>query len=290
MSETRDVRELHNAAAAAQAAADYLTLAQLAHQMIEISEKNGDTLGLAWGHYFVGASNYQRNDGPAAKREYRAAKELFEQIENREGVARSMLGMAAVAIDVDVDVAEGRHLYDLAVPIIRQLGDKRRLGIVLGNLGEICRLEGSVDKALQYAREAVEVFRGVGDHASVGWQLCNIAQYQLLQRDDAGAVESMREAYAELSQDPIPRWVAWYFDTWFMISASRDRWEVAAQIYAFTNRYRDENSAPRYQGVLPWFSGPVEQLSQQIEPERLQTLFDAGESLTIETAEVLAAS
>lgn len=287
MADATDVRELHNAAAAAQAAADYLALADLARRMIELSEKNGDALGLAWGSYFAAAALYQRNDGPAATREYRRARELFEKIQNREGAARSMLGMAAVAIDIDVDVDEGRRLYDLAVPIIRELGDERRLAIVLGNLGEICRLEGSTAKAEQYSEEALDLFQDIGDSASAGWMLCNIAHLRLLHRDEIGALESMQDAYEELEQNPVPRWVAWYFDTWFIIAAALGHWEKAAQIYAFVNRYRDEHSAPRYQGILPWFSSPVEQLSQNIDAEQLSQLFDAGETLTVETANKL---
>jgi hypothetical protein len=35
---------------------------------------------------------------------------------------------------------------------------------------------------------------------------------------------------------------------------------------------------------LPWFSAPVEQLSQNIDAERLQQLLDEGEALTVESA------
>lgn len=97
----------------------------------------------------------------------------------------------------------------------------------------------------------------------------------------------MHEAYEEMSQDPIPRWIAWYFDTWFIIAAALGHWETAAQIYSFANRYRDEHNAPRLQGILPWFSGPVEQLSHYIDDDQLLKLFDAGEALTVETANAL---
>jgi tetratricopeptide (TPR) repeat protein len=279
-----EVRELHEAATAASIAADYLALADLARQMIQLSERTQDARGVAWGRYFSGVAFYQRSDGPAAQREFRTSRDLFEKIGDREGVARGMLGLAVVALDIDADVDQARHLYDLAAPILRAVGDSRGLGNVLGNLGEICRLEGSPGKAEGYAAEALELFRESDNHALAGWQLTNIAHFRLLLRDEVGAIDCMHEAYEELSQDPVPRWIAWYFDTWFIIAATLGHWEKAAQIYAFSNRYRDEHSAPRYQGILPWFSGPVEQLSQNIGDDELPKLFDAGEVLTVDTA------
>lgn len=284
MPDAPGVRELHEAATAASTAADYLALADLARQMIELGERTGDKRAVAWGRYFSGVAFYQRSDGPAAQREFRSSRELFEKLDDREGVARGMLGLAVVSLDIDADVDQARHLYDLAAPILRAVGDARGLGNVLGNLGEICRLEGSPGKAEGYAAEALELFRESGNHALAGWQLSNIAHFRLLLRDEVGALDCMHEAYEELEQDPVPRWVAWYFDTWFIIAAALGHWEKAAQIYAFANRYRDEHSAPRYQGILPWFSSPVEQLSQNVGADELPKLLDAGELLTVDTA------
>ena len=287
MPDATDVRELREAATAAQSAADYLKLAEVARRMIELSERDGDARNAAWGRYYSAVALYQRNDGQAAKREYRAARELFETLGDREGVVRSTIGLAVVALDVDVDVSEAHHLYDLTLPIVRDLGDKRGLGIVLGNLGEIYRLEGSVAKAIRSAEESATLFRELDERALLGWQLGNIAHFRLLRHDPAGALESVREAYAELQKDPVPRWIAEHFDVCFIIAAALDRWEAAAQIYAFANRYRDDNNAPRYQGILPWFSRPVEKLSQHIETARLHELFDMGESLSVERAHEL---
>ena len=282
-----EAERLRKSAVSAQEAYDYLTLARIAKEMVELCEGNGDKLGLAWAYYFAGASGYQRNDGANSARAYRRARDLFTEIGNDEGLARSLLGLAAVAIDVNLDVAQARHLYDQALPTVRKMGDKRRLAIVLGNLGEICRMEGDLTRALAYVDESIGLFAEVGDRASVGWQLANAAQYHLQQRDYAAAIASMRAGYAEVQRDPIPRWVAWHYDTWFLIAAALEQWEIAARVLGFVNRYRDDHSAPRNQGILPWFSGPVEQISAHFEGDRLHELFAEGEALDVEGAERL---
>jgi len=281
-----EIARLHDRAAAAQHAGDYPTLAQLARDLIALAQAAADRRELAWGHYFAGASWFQRSDGSAASREYRKALELFTEQGDREGRARSMLGMAAVALDIDLDVGEARRVYDLCVPIVRELGDKRRLGIVLGNFGEIHRMEGNADAALRCAREAVALFREAGDDAFAGWQLTSMGHYHLLRRDPESAIASMRQSYAELQKSPNPRWIAWYFDIWFIIAAALDRWDVAAQLMAFSNRYRDEHSVPRMPGILPWFSRPVESLSQRLGGD-LETLIERGEGLDVAGAQAL---
>jgi len=284
-----EARPLYDAATAAQTAADYLTLARLARKIIALCEGNGDKLGLAWGQYFAAAAQFQRNDGSGAARSYRQAEELFTELGDRMGMARCMLGLAAVALDINLDVAEARRLYDLAVPIVRESKDKRRLGIVLGNLGEICRMEGDYDRALRYAEEAVTIFREIGDSAYAGWQYTSMGHYHLLRREYAAAIESMHASYPELLKDPIPRWFAWYFDVWFIIAAALDRWELAARLLGFVNRYRDDHSTPRLQGTLPWLSRPIERLSEHIAEDRLSELFIEGESLSLEQARALVA-
>jgi len=281
------VAALYEAAVAAQNDADYLSLAQHAQEMVALCETNGDRLGLAWGHYFAGAANYQRSNGSAAVRAYQKARDLFAELENREGVARSMLGLAAVALDIDLDVTQARHLYDLAVPIVRQLGDKRRLGIVLGNLGEICRMEGNTGRALRYAAESIELLREAGERAYVGWQLTSSGHYHLLRRENDEAIACMRAAQAELWSDPAPRWIAWYFDIWFIIAAELDRWELAARVLGFVNRYRDEHNCPRMPGILPWFSEPVERLAAHVDADRLHDLMLESEVLTLDQAQAL---
>lgn len=277
-------------AARAQLAADYLTLARLARDMIAANESAGNALELAWGHYFAGAAQFQRGDGVAAERAYRKAQELFQRIGNREGLGRAMLGLAAVALDIEANVELARQLYDQAVPMVRASGDKQRLAIALGNLGEICRMEGNYGRALEHAGEAAALFRSIGDAAHNGWALANMAHFHLLRREYTSAVGALHEAYRELMRAPNPRWLAWYFEVWFLLAAATAQWEPAARIFGFVAHYRHENSVPRMQGWMIWFAAPIELLHRKLSPERLHELQAEGESLTGEGAQQLVES
>jgi len=53
-------------------------------------------------------------------------------------------------------------------------------------------------------------------------------------------------------------------------------------VLGFVNIYRDKNNVPRTQGIMPWFSRPVERLSENLESDRLAELVLDGENMTRE--------
>jgi tetratricopeptide (TPR) repeat protein len=277
---------LIEAAQQTQDSSDYASLERLAHELIERSEKAGDKRGLAWAYYYLGSAYFQRNDGAAADRALRRCHDLFCEIGDEYGQARAMLSFGAVALDVHHDHDHARMWYDRAVPIVRRSGDRRRLAVTLGNLSEICRSEGSVAKALQYAGEALAIFRELGQHTDAGWICADIAHYHALRRDYRASFRSLREAYAELAHQRNPRWIAWYLDIAFILAAALGRWETAASLLGFTEHYRDVNRAPRMQALLAWTSAPIEELAKRANgDERLARLRNAGEALTLEEAQ-----
>lgn len=278
-------RELCEAATAAMATADYLLLRERAGEIAALGEADGDRTIVAWGDYFFGIALIYNNEGAAANRRLRRALGAFRDLGERVMAARTMINLAMIEADINLNASEARRLYEEAAPAIREEGDVSRLAILNGNLGEICRLEGDYSAALRYAGESVALFREAGDWGRVVWQLVDIAHYRTLRRELDAAIASMREAYDALRRDWNPRWIAWYFDVWIIIAAKLERWEIVAQLLSFVDRLRSEQSVPRLQLLLPWLSAPIERLGTTVERERLNELFTMGEALTIAQAE-----
>jgi tetratricopeptide (TPR) repeat protein len=281
-------RALDQAAKEARKVSDFLSLERIGREMIAHGEASEDREARAWGNYHTGIACNVLNRGAEAERATRAALELFDEIGDELAAARVKLNLAAIEIDNNVDAAEARRLYEEGAPVIRASGDSARLAIALGNLGEICRLEGDYRGALQNGAESLELFRALHDVERMTWLLVDLAHYHSLLRDEPASLARMREAYDLIREHRNPRWIAWYFDTWVILAAKLDRWEEVAQLLAFTDRYRDEQNQPRLQSMLPWFSAPRERLGRELAHERLEELFDEGEALTLERAQALA--
>jgi len=280
-------QSLHAAARAAQRTGNARALESIARELIAHAQNAGDDEHLALGHYYLGSAHFWRNDGRAAQASYETALALYTQAKDKAGIARVRIGMAAVAVDIDLHVDKGHALYEQALPIVRELDDKTFLAVTLGNLAEVCRLEGAYDPAMRYAAESAALYAQLGRLAQAGGQLATIAHIHALRRDYSDAIARMREAWEYFAGESSPRYLAWYFDIWFLIAAGMRRWETAARLLGFLNRYRDENNARRLQGILPWFSSPVERLSEQLGAQRAQELILEGQQLTVESAQDL---
>jgi tetratricopeptide (TPR) repeat protein len=279
--------DLRDAGARAMDAADYRALRTAGRDLNELGEANGDALIVAWGEYFGGVALIYNNEGGAANRSLRRALNVFRERGERVMAARTMINLAMIESDINLDGSAARRLLEEAAPAIREEGDLKRLAILFGNLGEICRLEGDYDAALRHARESERLFREAGDSGRLVWQLVDIAHYLSLRREYAAAIESLHAAFAELSREFRPRWVAWYFDVWVIIAAKLERWETAARLLGFVDRWRSEQNVPRLQLMLPSLSVPIERMGSIIAQDRLHELFLEGEELTIEGAQAL---
>jgi tetratricopeptide (TPR) repeat protein len=287
---TEEENALLEAAKSARLTSDFLLLERLGRELISLGSSGDSSQAQAFGYYHLGIALSNLNRGSEAAGATHQAIALFEAAGDRFSAAKAMMNLGSIELDNHGNAEEARRLYEFSAPVVRELGAPLHLAIALGNLGEICRLEGDYRGALVNAEESLAIFRSVGDTDNTVWQLTSIAHYRFALRQHAAAIASMAAAFDLLRDDPNPRWLAWYFDTWFLIAAGLERWDAAAELLAFTDKYRDEQNQPRLQAMLPWLSTPKERLARELSHERHDELVAAGEALTIETAQRLAES
>ena len=273
---------LADAGAAAWKSGDYEALDSIAREMIARAEKGGSLHDLALGHRYLGVARIIFRDAPSADAALKRARELYEQAGDRLGVANVMMSQGTLAVELELDVAKARRLYDECVPIVREIGSKDRIAVALGNLGEIYRLEGDQKQALANAHESLEFFTELGDSSRAGWQLFNIALLHSLRHDEEGARSLLDRAYASLRIDGNPRWLAMYFDVWFISLVRSGRWETAATLMGFLEHYRDLHHVPRLQAMFPWYSQCVERLNLALSGDDLDVFASGGAALSVE--------
>jgi tetratricopeptide (TPR) repeat protein len=282
------MKPLYDEVGAAHREGGWRELERRALKLIEACEPTVDVRYLAEGHYYLGVSHYLRNDARNARASYQTALELFTAQQDRAGLLKVKVGLAAIAGDLDFEPVTFRRLCEEALLMARELGDDQSVGVTLGNLADACRLEGDYAPALRYAEEAAAALMRLQRWSLAGGQYATAAHVHVLRRELPAALESMRLAWEYLQREPNVNHRAWYFEVWFLIAASLERWETAARLYGFARHYRDVNNAQRLQGMLPWLSGPVERLYERLGHERAEELFIEGEALSIEQAQELA--
>jgi tetratricopeptide (TPR) repeat protein len=279
--------ELAAAAQAARQASDFLLLERLGRELVVRGESAGNRVTTAWGNYHLGIALASLNRGPEAAEATRIAIALFEQSGERFAAARAMMNLGIAELDINGNALEAQRLFDLSMPVVRELGAPINVGIALGNLGEIYRHQGDFRRALVYAEESLALFRVLDDPHNVVWQLMNVAHYEHRLRRYKSAAAHMGEAHELLRAHPNPRWLAWYFDLWFLFSADLNRLTIAAKLHAFAEKYRTEHVQPRSHAMTMWLSAATERVARDLSTDAYETLVKEGESLTVESAQQL---
>lgn len=264
-----DSAQLLAAARAAYDSNDWGTQERLARQIVLAARREGNARAQARGFHHLGIALYHRNAAEDARAAYLHALELLRREGDRVSAAVMEMSLGSVALDLLADPTEARRYYDMALPVIREGGSDERLGQCLGNLAEIARLEGDYEGALRYAAAAIAPLERAGDRERVGWQYVTMAHCHTLQRRYEMAFQALGRAYEQFAAQKNPRWLAAYFDAWLMAAVHLRKWEVAAQLTGFLERYRHENRVPRLAGLAAWYNVSVEQVQRNLEADRL---------------------
>jgi hypothetical protein len=126
----------------------------------------------------LGRLDLLNEDLEAAERSYAESERLAEELGNRwsQGIAAS--GRAAVAEAGGDLPAAIRHL-ERSLPLHRAGGEVAHVGTTLLGLAQLSAKLGAELQAVDFSREAMGVFRGLGDRSGL-WRvvfgLCDLAE------------------------------------------------------------------------------------------------------------------
>ncbi len=111
---------------------------------LELRTNSADLRGRANSLHNLGALNLSRGNPSAALQRFQAARLLREQLENRSGVARALIGEARAMLDLiegfdeterQAMAADAIRSLDSALNIAREVGDRRHEAIALQHRG-----------------------------------------------------------------------------------------------------------------------------------------------------------
>lgn len=284
-----EVERLVHETRACHDASDFPRLRSIAEQLIAHYRASGDTRNVAEAYRHLGTAQHYLQDASAAEASFLTALQLAEASGDTFLVAAVQICLGNLALEHHNDVATGRHYHRLAEPAVRAQGDRRRLGILLGNLSEMDRVEGLYEDALRYASESLAIFDEIGDDTRAAWQSINIALIRIARRDPVAALESLREARARLGRTPNNYWTAMFFDVATLCAVQTGDVERAATFVGFVEKWRDEQNVPRLYGLISgWYPPVVERLASAIDVDTFERLRRRGARLSLEEAYHLA--
>jgi len=115
----------------------------------------------------AGGIAYWQADYALMKREYQEARELYESVGDRSGIADALYNESYVPLLIDRDIAATRELVSQARDLYAESGNVVRLAEAESALGFLHFFQGEPEKALPYQLRAVEGLR----QANAPWHL-----------------------------------------------------------------------------------------------------------------------
>jgi predicted ATPase len=129
---------------------------------------------------------YRQGETARAKELWEEALDLFRELGDPEGTARTIAELGAIAV-AESDFDRGVAMYEECVAIFREQGKTSRLATALGNLGAIANMRGDRRTAVGHLTEAIALCREIGDEDGLAVNLHNIARAEVaLGRPDEG--------------------------------------------------------------------------------------------------------
>lgn len=116
-----------------------------------------------------------RGDRDRAELLHTQSLQLFRELGNKRGIARSISNLGVVANDRgDNNTAAARYKESLALR--RELGDSWAIAVVLNNLGRVAREQGDLEMASSMFQESRGIFEELGDRVGIGHAIENLGE------------------------------------------------------------------------------------------------------------------
>ncbi|MGH2399401.1 MAG: ATP-binding protein, partial [bacterium] len=147
--------------------------AALAEESLTISEAAGDTWGTAAALLALGIVASEGGAMPRAVQSLERALALFQTLEHPVGIAVAQLYLGyAVA---GHDYARAVHLFQNSHALLRRIGDRRSLAVVVGTLGDVAWLRGDYRRAVELYEECGALGRELGYRERIAYSLLGLA-------------------------------------------------------------------------------------------------------------------
>jgi predicted ATPase len=218
-----------------------------------------------------------------AHRHISAALAIYRRTNDREGIARVLHEMGALAL-FEGKFPEARRRLEAALTMRRALGDAGGIAKTLSNLGLVAACEGNLERAEVLLKEGLTMYENLGERFSVAGALGNLAEVTRLRgRLDAArsyTLSSLRMFHEFGDKDGV----AGSFDSLAKLSNATGDYAMAVRLFGLASALREEA------GTTP----PVperEELERELSTARASvdaTTFEAewraGRQMTVDAA------
>ena len=159
-----------------------------------------DPLGLGAVQAFIASIHIRLGQEAKAAAALSVAKTILAPSSSPKSLFNVMNNLGSLAL-LGNRLDEARTHFEAALVLARSKKNLTRETLILANLAEVAFNLGKVDQAVERGRETVRRLRQAGERADLGWALCNLASYLLVQGDVEDARQVAHEALTRVREE-----------------------------------------------------------------------------------------
>jgi adenylate cyclase len=156
--------------------------------------ESGDGEGLAMALLNSGNIHLHMGSYDEAIECYRKVVDYYLTVDHGDQRVALYTGNMGIAYMYKLMHHEAEECFRQQLEICGNLGDRHGIATVINNLGELYRMMGDLDRAMEHFNRAYRAFEETGDVNRCGCALGNIAIIQYTRGDFRNAVDNYREA------------------------------------------------------------------------------------------------
>jgi len=153
---------------------------------------------------FLGALSTSLGDYDAAQRFLQQSLVLYQELQDRWGIAASLNALGVSAYD-SVQYDEAQSNLERSLEYWRELGNRLETARCLHNLASLAKVQGEYTRAQEALREATEIFEEVRDRTGAAWSINQQGDIAREQGDLAAAADFYHRALKTF-RETADRW------------------------------------------------------------------------------------
>ncbi|MGZ8692597.1 MAG: tetratricopeptide repeat protein, partial [Gaiellaceae bacterium] len=231
----------------------------------------------------LGVLAYRQGAFEAAKAAWAESLELYRELGNATGIARSVGELGSVAVG-EGDYEQAAALYEESAALFRAAGDRMRLASVVANLGAIANMQGDYVRGRRLCEEALSLHREVGAKDDIALTLQNLGRVALQENRHPDAAELLHESL-ELSRDlSYKEMIAYGLEGLAELGAARGDSDRAARLLGAADALFEELEIVLQEDDRETYERTVEILRARLGEEVFEIARSAGAVLELERA------
>lgn len=202
----------------------------------------------------------------------------------------TVLGDLGVLAFGQADFVAARALYDESLAIWRELKDKWGVALSVHNLGRVAFREGDLETARILLEESLDIWRELGDSQDIAVALTNLG-FVALSRGDHAAARSLFEKGLTIQQElGDKRRIAYALEGSAFLAAAQGQLRRAAQLFGSAEALRETIGAPLPPVDRSDYVRMVGIVRSGLSEDALAEAWNAGRAITLEFGIKLALS